>query len=62
FHKIDLVFGKNSFEDMVFLYIARDIPTQTMNIFIGDIRLGSSLVVECLLSVYEGLGQISSTT
>lgn len=44
FQKIDLVFGKNSFEDMVFLYIARDIPASTTNIFIGAIRLGSSLV------------------
>lgn len=53
------MFGKNSFEDM-FLCIARDVSTSTMSIFIEDIRLGSSLVVECVLNVHEALGQISS--
>lgn len=61
FYKIDLVLGKHSFEDMVFLYIARDVPTLTGDIFIEDIRLGSSLIVQCLLNMYEALGQISST-
>lgn len=55
------MFGKNSFEDMVFLYIARDVTTSTVNIFIGDRRVGSSLVIECLLNIRETLGQISST-
>lgn len=45
----------------MFSYVARDVPTSTMNILIGDIRLGSSLAVEHLLSTHEGLGQISST-
>lgn len=46
---------------MVFLYIARDVATSTVNIFIGDGRVESSLVIECLLNIHETLGQISST-
>lgn len=56
------MFGSNSFEDMVFSYIARDDLTSTVKIFIGDRRVGSSLLTEHLLNMHETLGQISSTS
>lgn len=38
------MFSKKKFEAMIFLYIAKDVETLAMSVFIEDIRLGSSLV------------------